>query len=307
MTGRRSFLVGSAALLGVGIAVPAQGAGAFLLPVPTPTGPAGMLTVPVGRGRTAEVHVWGPAGRAGTILFSHGAGSSPRFYDRFLRPWADAGFRILAPLHVDSREHPRNADFQGMQSWRARLEDMHALADRIGEQRWIAAGHSYGGLTALVMGGAAAIAPEGWEGALGRTQVAAAIALSPPAPIPALITEAGYAKLRVPALVQTGTRDIVPGITTEDGEGWKGHLAPYAAAAAGGDRYALVLDGVDHYFGGAICRHDLPGPMQLDRLADAAAITTLFAQAFGTDGANAGRSAIDARLSEKGPVRLTRR
>ncbi len=307
MSSRRAFLAGGSALLAAGIAAPRRAAASLAAPRPSETGPAGIMMLPVTPDRRTEVHVWGSTRRAGTILFSHGAGSSPRFYDRVVRPWAEAGFRVLAPLHVDSREHPRTADYPGMAGWRARLEDMHALADRLGDAPWIAAGHSYGGLTALVMGGAAAAVPEGWIGAMDRPQVAAAIALSPPAPIPSLITQAGYAKLRVPALIQTGTRDIVPGITATDGDGYKGHLAAYEAAVAGGERHALVLDGVDHYFGGAICRHDLPGPMQLERLADANMLTTLFARAYAVGADDAPHRALAARLSDNGPVRFTRR
>lgn len=209
-------------------------------------------------GRKIRVSGWKPRGKAkALVLFSHGAASSPRFYEAIFAPW-------------------------------------------------IAAGHSYGGLVALTMGGAAAVPPEGWSGPMRDPNARAVVAYSPPAPIPVLCTAEGYGKIAVPAVVQTGTKDIVPGITSTDGDGWRGHLVPYEAAAIGGNRYGLVLEGVDHYFGGAICRYDLPGPKQLDRLADAARISALFVDAYGR-GEKAAAKRLDAMLTDRLPVMLLRK
>lgn len=258
-------------------------------------------------GREIRVSEWTPRGKAkALILFSHGAGSSPRFYEALFGPWLAAGFAVLAPLHVDSMEHPRTKDFPGLASWKARLEDMRALSAHVGQRPWIAGGHSYGGLVALTLGGAAAIPPEGWSGPLADANARAVVAFSPPAPIPVLCTAQGYGALAVPALIQTGTKDIVPGITSTDGDGWRGHLVPYEAAAPGGHRYGLVLEGVDHYFGGAICRYDLPGPKQLDRLADAARVSALFVDAHGRDDRAAAKR-LDGLLTDRLPVMLLRK
>ncbi len=256
-------------------------------------------------GRAIAVSEWVPSGRAkGVILFSHGAASSPRFYEAIFTAWTQAGYRILAPLHVDSLEHPDTARFAGLASWKARLEDMRALSAHLGRQRRIAAGHSYGGLVALTLGGAQAIPPQGMGGALADPNVSAVIAFSPPAPIPVLMTEQGYGGVSVPAFIQTGTADIVPGMTGDDG--WAGHLVPYKAAAPGGHRYALILEGVDHYFGGAICRYDRPGPKQTERLAEANRMSTLFLDAFGR-GEKRARDRLDALASDALPVRLLRK
>lgn len=258
-------------------------------------------------GREVRISEWKPRGKAkALVLFSHGAASSPRFYEGVFAPWVAAGFHILAPLHVDSLEHPRTKEFPGLASWKARIEDMRVLSAHVGERPWIAAGHSYGGLVALTMGGAAAVVPAGLSGPLSDLNVRAVVAFSPPAPIPALCTAQGYAALAVPALIQTGTKDIVPGITTTDGEGWRGHMVPFEAAAAGGHRYGLVLDGVDHYFGGAICRYDLPGPKRIEQLADAARISALFVDAFGR-GDRRARRRLDGLVRDELPVRLMRK
>lgn len=253
-------------------------------------------------GRAIAISEWLPRGRGrGIILFSHGALSSPHLYEAIIAPWVTAGFRVLAPLHVDSAEHPETAKFPGLASWKARIEDMRALSAHIGKRPWIAAGHSYGGLVALTMGGSAAIPPPGIEGALSDPNVRAVLAFSPPAPIPVLITREGFAALKVPALIQTGTADDPPGP-----EGWEGHLASFEAAAPGGHRYGLVLDGVDHYFGGAICRYEAPGPRQLARLDDANRIAGLFLTGFATGSASA-RRALNAAVSDALPVRLLRK
>jgi alpha-beta hydrolase superfamily lysophospholipase len=208
-------------------------------------------------GRSISITEWKPKGRVrGLILFSHGALSSPTLYEAVIGRWVAEGWHVLAPLHVDSERHPHTRDYPGLASWKARIEDMRVLSAHVGKRPWVAAGHSYGGLVALTMGGAAAVPPQGLTGPLSDPNVRAAVAFSPPAPVPVLCTAEGYAKLSVPALIQTGTADnppSAPGAAPLPGS-WKGHLAAFDAAAPGGHRYGLVLEGVDHYFGGLICR-----------------------------------------------------
>ncbi|MET0362881.1 MAG: hypothetical protein ABW048_14140, partial [Sphingobium sp.] len=139
-------------------------------------------------GRIVAVTHWRPARRAvGTILFSHGALSSPAAYDLLILPWVDAGYAVWAPLHVDSLAHPRRADFPGLKSWAARIEDMQLLARHVGAKSWIAAGHSYGGLVALTMGGASPVPPPGYSGTMAAPGVSAVVAFSPPGPMPGLV------------------------------------------------------------------------------------------------------------------------
>ena len=207
---------------------------------------------------------------------------------------------------MDSREHPHTKDYPGLASWKTRVEDMRALIAHIGPAPFVAAGHSYGGLVALALGGANPVAPQGMALPLFPRLARAVMAFSPPAPIPVLVTEAGYAALRVPALVQTGTKDLVPGIPTPDPEGWRGHLVPFTAAAPGGQRYGLVLEGVNHYFGGAICDYAQPGPPQREGLATATRLSDLFLAAFG-DGNAAARRRLDRMVGETPQLRLFKR
>jgi hypothetical protein len=134
------------------------------------------------------------------------------------------------------------------------------------------------------------------------------VAFSPPAPIPVMMTAEGYGALAVPALIQTGTHDLPPGQENGDPDAWRGHLAPFDAARPGGHRYGLVLQDVNHYFGGAICDFGKPGPMQLEALGHANAVAGLFLDAFATGKPRAAALArLDAGVTDALPTRLLRR
>lgn len=263
-----------------------------------------LLTAP--DGREVEVTQFMPSGeRRGTILFSHGSGSSPGEYPGMLDVWAGAGWQVLAPLHVDSRKHPHTSDYPGLASWRTRIEDMRLLSDHIGDTPYVAAGHSYGALTALTLGGAKGVPPEGIEGPLRDPKARAVVAFSPPPPIPVLMTREGYAQLAVPALIQTGTADEAAA-ETQGVDAWRGHLVPYEAAEPGNHRYALVLEDVDHYFGGIICDYSQPGPPQREKLDTAVSLASLFIEAYGRDEDHA-KAALASQLSGDLPVMLLRK
>lgn len=258
------------------------------------------LTVKTPSGRAVAVNVWKAAGREkGRILFSHGAASAPWKYQPLVDAWTKAGYSVHAPLHVDSTDHPDRASFQGMASWPARIEDVRALADHLNGP-YIAAGHSYGALVALCLGGSAIAVPPGVKTPLRDPRAKAVLAFSPPGAGMGFIKAGDYAPLVVPALIQTGDKDVPPG----PGGDWKSHLLPFEEAAPGGDRYALVLDGVDHYFGGGICRPELPGPVQAEQLAIAADLSVLFMRAHAGDD-KAALASLKGRLSPTGPARLT--
>lgn len=255
-------------------------------------------------GRAVSVTEWRAHGRErGVILFSHGAGSSPKYYDRIIGPWVASGWTVLAPMHVDSREHPDTANYPGLSSWKARIEDMRLLIAKIGDTPFVAAGHSYGGLVATMLGGAQPVVPEGLQAPLAPRLAKAVVAFSPPPPIPVLVTEEGYSKLAVPALIQTGTLDIMPGMPQD---GWKSHLAAFTTTAEGGNRYGLVLEGVNHYFGGTICDFSQPGPAQLAQLDMANARVALFLEGYGAGDKKAVRR-LDALVTDALPAQLTKR
>lgn len=290
---RRSILAGLAGLTLLGT-VPSMGQ----------SSPAAeRITLKTEAGRAVEVHRWAPNGvfQRGRILFSHGALSAPWKYLPLIEAWANAGYEVLTPLHVDSTDHPDRASFQGMASWPARIEDVRAVAAHIGGP-YIAAGHSYGGLVALCLGGATPPVPDTVKKPLRDPRALAVVAFSPPGSGMGLVNAGDYAGLAVPALIQTGDKDVPPGGNAD----WRSHLLPYDEAAAGGNRYALVLAGVDHYFGGGICRPELPGPKQEAALATATAMSILFMRAYGNKDTGA-LQVLNGRLSDSGPAILTRK
>jgi hypothetical protein len=258
-------------------------------------------------GRAVEVSQWRAlTKRRGTIAFSHGAESAPWKYGPLVDAWSQAGYDVLAPLHVDSTSHPMRAKFAGMLSWRARLEDMRAVATMIREPHYFAAGHSYGGLLALTLGGAEPTAPAGYDQPMRDVRVSAVVAFSPPGPLKGFVDAAGYGHLAVPALIQTGDRDQPPAALGGGGsDSWRTHLAAYEAAAPGGERYALVLPGVDHYFGGLICEPSRTGPPQGPQLQQAIAISKLFL-ASRSGNAQAKRR-LESLLGSHSEATLTRR
>jgi len=283
-------------LLGLMAATPLAARAAVAVPQPDQT------VLHDSAGREIPLYIWRGrhAGRAGTIAFSHGALSAPWKYPGMMTRWTAAGFDVVAPLHVDSTDHPHRADYKGMAGWATRIEDMRAVSRHIGRP-YIAAGHSFGALSALVLGGVSAARPDGITGPFRDPLAMRVVAFSPPQPMAPLIDAAGYATLETPALILTGTRDIPPGMSGD--AGWHAHLTAYDAAAPGGHRYAAVLDGVDHYYGGAICDFSRPGPPQLAALERALDLSLLFITAR-EHSVRPDFSRLDAHRTDQGPLRL---
>lgn len=289
---RREFFATAAAIFGGSVTstLRAQPLEPHVLDVQTPSG------------RICRTWRYDPKRRKhGTILFLHGAFSAPWKYEALFAHWLVSGYTVLAPLHVDSADHPDTAKFSGLNGWAARIEDMRAVAATIKDSRYIAAGHSYGAMAALSLGGAKPLLPDGVVGPLRDARVPVVLAFSPPGIMPPLVEDETYAGLSVPSFVQTGTADIPSGATS-----WEGHLLAWETPPARRDRYALILEGVDHYFGGAICRPELPGPKQPEPLAMAASRSLMVLDLH----FHLHRQAMQklaASLADKGPARFIQR
>ncbi len=202
--------------------------------------PSATVPLQVSPGRATTLAIWEPAQARGVVLFSSGHGAWPERYERLLQTWADAGFVVLAPLHVDSVRYPEREKFSLQQGFGERLADMRATS-AYARARWpglpmAAAGHSLGTLISAVQGGAlAALGP------LRDPGVVAVLGYSSPGRIPGLIGPDAYATLAVPLLLVTGDEDLVPGFVTDPAD----HLYPVQTAPAG-DRQAVVLAGGGH-------------------------------------------------------------
>jgi len=191
-------------------------------------------------GRTIDVAVFPAADERAVVVFSHGLGAEPRAYQRLIASWTEAGFTIVAPLHVDSQFHPRRAEFDGRAAFGARLADLASTRGFVKQayagKPMVAAGHSYGTLMSLIAAGAVTPA-----GSMADPAVKAVIGLSTPGEIPGLVTPDTYAAVSVPTLIVTGDADLVPGYVTD----WHAHRAAFDRSAAGG-KMLLIYEGGDH-------------------------------------------------------------
>ena len=196
--------------------------------------------------RDLDLTVVRPAAVKGVVLFSHAAGATPQAYAALFDLWSRAGFMVVAPLHVDSRRHPRVADYTLQTAFPLRIADMAAagaFAANVAPGAPVAAaGHSYGSLNAMIRGGALEAMIHGRDPA-----TKAVLAFSSPGMIPGLIGPDAYGALTTPLMMITGDRDVMPGFIPEA----SAHLVPFETSPAGG-KYLWLGKGVDHFFGNAI-------------------------------------------------------
>jgi pimeloyl-ACP methyl ester carboxylesterase len=190
--------------------------------------------------RELELSVLRPLAPKGVIVFSHGAGGSAEAYAALLEAWSQAGFMVVAPLHVDSLKHPRKAEYNVRSAFPLRLADVGAAAG------WAAgaapglplayAGHSYGSLMSLMRGGALeAMIP------VRDPNAKAVLCFSSPGVIQGLMGPSTFQTLNVPTLMITGEQDVVPGMAPD----WRAHLRAFEESPAG-DKYAWIGKSVDH-------------------------------------------------------------
>lgn len=219
-------------------------------------------------GRISDVELTYPASRGdklGVVLFSHGAFATPQRYADLLGHWAQQGFVIVAPRHIDSEEHPQREQYKPTDHLPTRIADMSALAQadlaalapalkgRLIEGRIAATGHSFGALIAQAMAGATPLAAAGEDVPVPiqarQHNVVVVVALSPPPTFANFLNPAAWESVRVPALTQTGTSDVSPGFA----DFWHQHRAAHDFAAPG-NKTLLVYTDVDHYMNGTLGR-----------------------------------------------------
>jgi hypothetical protein len=196
------------------------------------------------------------------VLFSHGANSSNHDYDRLWAPWADAGYLVVGPNHIDTGPPATQQKVSRPALWQARLDDTTLpLLQRAPFDSWAAsqgasidwttvcaAGHSFGAVVAQALAGAQLIAPGETEPrSAPMAGIAACITLSPPGPLKGFIPAAAWSTVALPSFLQTGDADVLPGFVDD----WRLRLTGFTGAP---DRWTLIGHGVNHYFHGLICR-----------------------------------------------------
>lgn len=195
----------------------------------------------VRRNRSVPVRFYLPnkdlsAGKIPLIIFSHGIGGSRYGYSYLGRAWARDGFASLhlqhvgsdrrlwlsgSPFDLVSRLHKAARDSEAI----ARAEDLRfaldqALSGDLGSfldgDRVIAAGHSYGANTTLLVAGAQ-VERQGQLLDLRDARLRAAIIISAPPFYGALSSQRILEPIHIPSLHITATNDVIdiPGYFSE--------------------------------------------------------------------------------------------
>lgn len=241
---------------------------AFTCTAPALAAPTGHVTLPVSAQRSATLVTWVPKEVKGVVLFSTGHGSWPERYEAAVSAWQAAGFAVIAPLHVDSMHHPDREKFDRAASFGERIADLKA-ASAYAARAWpgkpvIAAGHSFGTLAALCLGGGLT-----HIGNFRDPAVKGVLGFSSPGRIPGLVAPQAYATDALPMLIVTGDQDLVPGLVAD----WHDHLFPVQSSPAG-DKFAVAYDGA---------AHDLIGRPDDPNFASAIAASIRFLRAYALD------------------------
>jgi dienelactone hydrolase len=232
------------------------------------------------------------------IVFSHGNGCSQDLYAGFADHWASFGFVVIQPVHMDSMDlgfsmkgvtleimtkvvSDRPKDVQFILDSFAQLESqVPGLAGKIDSSRLVAAGHSMGSGTAMVLNGIAMTNPiDNFTLASDENRFQAMILISEPSNN-RIMPEEPWRMAKVPTLIVTGSNDFS---TTGAPDGKKSKNAwfiPEDAVYPEQPHYYLYMDGSDHYFGGVICRDDRPPPRDYGALNISNGVTTAFLNAY---------------------------
>ncbi|MBP1853286.1 alpha/beta hydrolase family protein [Rhizobium halophytocola] len=236
------------------------------------------LDIP-GRPVTLTLRVTAPATGTGLpiLLLSHGQGrsnhlSSLNGYGPMAQFWASQGFVVLQPTHLSSKSLGLDPEGPGGPLfWRARVEDMSAILDRLDDVeaavpglagrldhgRIAVAGHSMGGHTAAMLLGATLVDPEdGRLVDLTDRRIRAGVLLAAPgnggadlstyaAQHYGFFSTVSFATMATPALVVASDDDVSPHLTVR-GADW--HADPWRLSP--GPKSLFTMAGGGHCLGG---------------------------------------------------------
>jgi predicted dienelactone hydrolase len=208
------------------------------------------------RGRDVEMNIEYPTRGENNplIVFSHGFGGSSVSYVGLSSYWTSHGYVVIKPTHADSRRLSRGTlAEEGPERWRDRVRDVTfildslpalqekypELAGKIDASRIGVGGHSYGALTAMMLGGVQTFpGPVAYRDA----RVDAVVAMSPQGPTERWgLTQQSWSPVNVPTLYMTGTLDR--GIEATEDPAWRQQAFELAPE---GDQWLVVIEGARH-------------------------------------------------------------
>jgi predicted dienelactone hydrolase len=227
------------------------------------------------RKRELPIRVYMPAGTssAPVVLFSHGLGGSREGSSYLGKHWAARGYFAVFLQHPGSDisiwqgkppEEVLGALKKGLTSenFFLRVKDVPAVLDQLAKwnqenghplygrldmKRVGMSGHSFGAVTTQAVSGQLYVG----RALLTDPRIKAAVIFSPSSPTIGT-TKAAFGSVKIPWLLMTGTKDLVPALSTAD---MKSRLGVYPALPPGG-KYELVLDRAEH---SAFTDRPLPG------------------------------------------------
>jgi predicted dienelactone hydrolase len=222
----------------------------------------------VKRRREVPVKIYYPAQGPGpfpVIIFSHGLGGSREGYQYLGRQWASHGYVSVHLQHVGSDQavwekswskllalrqaahnlqnslnRPLDVSFAIDQLEQLNLEP-GPLKGRLDLSRVGAAGHSFGAYTTMAVAGQVFGRPGGREISFADPRIKAAIPMSTPVPRKRGNLTQAYAKIAIPCLHMTGTKDDSPIGETRAAE----RRLPFDYSH-GPDQYLITFQGGDH-------------------------------------------------------------
>jgi len=262
------------------------------------------------------------------IVFSHGNGSKGDMYKGFTDYWASHGYVVIQPTHMDStslgfktkRDNMREMYQQILQVTDTRRQDMSFivdslnlietivpdLKDKLDRTKLVAAGHSMGAATAMIVAGMTLLNPmDGYAETSDETRFKVLLMISDPGTM-TLMPKEPWKGVRVPTLISTGTKDFSDVGSDRIKAPFK-YKIPDSLTRSLSPHHYVLIEGADHYLGGLICRNDVPGPPQHEALRIAAATSTTFLDAYVKNDLNAWRSMRfgDLNAATKGKATLT--
>ena len=240
-------------------------------------------------------------GKFPVVVFSHGSGSKGDMYKGFTDFWASHGYVVIQPTHMDSRslgfetkrDNLREMYSQMLYVTESRRQDMSFILDsldliqemvpdlkgKMDSSKLVAAGHSMGAATAMLVAGMKLVNPmDGYEESSDEDRFKALLMISDPGTM-SLMPLNPWIGVKIPTFVSTGSNDFSEVGSARVKSPFK-YEVPEELTESSAPHHYVFIEGADHYLGGLICRTDVPGPLQYEALKIAAATSTTFLEAY---------------------------